>query len=72
MSAERHRLCACKALRIKWMRGRKIPVKFARNAVDLSFIYRYVDDPAESGTPLIWSAFYVHFGTANWLNFVPT
>ena len=27
--------------------------------------------PREAGTPTFWSAFYVHFGTANWLNFVP-
>jgi hypothetical protein len=27
--------------------------------------------PLNRGTPSIWSAFYVHFGTANWAQFCP-
>ena len=40
-------------------------------AVDAQASVRYFVCPTGSGTPLIWSAFYVHFGTANWAQFCP-
>ena len=43
----------------------------AHNGVDADFLYIIVFVPREAGLLILWSAFYVHFGTANWLNFVP-
>src|ERR1051326_4254600 len=59
------RLCA------KLMRREKFPLKNHSDVGGRSAICCYFTDPAGSGTPVIWSAFYVHLGLQIGTQFCP-